>query len=74
MGLRGALVSISILALVHLGTSTTMWKVSEPAARGMSWNGEMGPVDSVDSVDSGKIDVGNRMSQYTPSLSLTKTL
>ena len=48
MGLRGALVSISILALVHLGTSTTMWKVSEPAARGMSWNGEMGPVDSVD--------------------------
>ena len=54
MGLRGALVSISILALVHLGTSTTMWKVSEPAARGMSWNGEMGPVDSV---DSGNIDV-----------------
>ena len=32
-----------------------MWKVSEPAARGMSWNGEMGPVDSV---DSGCIDVG----------------
>ena len=56
MGLRGALVSISILALVHLGTSTTMWKVSEPAARGMSWNGEMGPVD-VDS-GSGNIDVG----------------
>ena len=48
MGLRGALVSISILALVHLGTSTTMWKVSEPAARGMSWNGEMGPVDKID--------------------------
>ena len=69
MGLRGALVSISILALVHLGTSTTMWKVSEPAASGMSWNGEMGPEDS-DKI----LNVGNRMSQYTPSLSLTKTL
>lgn len=49
IGCRGDFVSISIFALVHLGTSTTMLKVlvSLFAIRGMSWKGEIGPSASL---------------------------